>query len=141
MPRNDAPPRRRLITLTALVLLLVPAVAACGSDRASSPAGAERADADPGGVTIRLLAFRPDVVRVPAGSRLTWRQQDPGAHTVTSGVIEAQPGGVVTRPDGRFDSGQIVEGQSFSLALDQPGTYPYFCSIHPSTMRGELQIF
>lgn len=139
MPRTSGPSRRRLIALSTLLLLAF-ALAGCGSGNAANPAPAAPSRADPGDVTIRLLAFRPEVIRVPAGRRITWAQQDPGAHTVTSGVVDPQPGGVAARPDGRFDSGPIAEGQSFSLALDQPGTYPYFCSIHPATMRGELEI-
>lgn len=112
----------------------------CSSDPAQTgalaPDGAQAADR----VTIRLIAFRPQVLRVPAGTRVTWAQTDPGVHTVTSGVVEATPGGVVAEPDGRFDSGSLGEGRTFSVVLDQSGVYPYFCAIHPSTMRGQLEI-
>jgi plastocyanin len=130
-------------------------LAACSSGAAEKPssAAAEKppaapaATSDPSGtdvpgneVTMRLIAYRPEVLRVRPGTQVTWRQQDAGFHTVTSGVVEQQPGGVMARPDGRFDSGQIPEGQTYSVSLDQPGTYPYFCAIHPSTMRGQLEV-
>ena len=132
-----------------MLLLMIVALAGCTSGNADDGAAPNESSSTPDSVTssppdsvaIRLIAYRPDVLRVPAGTRVTWNQEDPGAHTVTSGVVEPQPGGVVAKPDGRFDSGEIAEGRSFSLALDQPGTYAYFCSIHPSTMRGELQVF
>jgi len=37
----------------------------------------------------------------------------------------------VTSDDGAWDSGPLQPGESFSVALDQPGAYAYHCSIHP----------
>jgi len=37
-----------------------------------------------------------------------------------------------TSDDGLWDSATLQPGEQFSFAFDQPGTYTYFCSIHPS---------
>lgn len=139
MPTTDHIGGRTPVAAAAILLSCV-LFAGCGTGATDRDSPATPAEATPDQVTMRLLSYRPETLRAGAGARVTWRQEDPGTHTVTSGVVEQQPGGVMTRPDGRFDSGQIAEGGTFSVALDRPGTYPYFCSIHPSTMRGRLEI-
>ena len=89
---------------------------------------------------MELVAFKPSELDVPAGTTVTWTQKDPGAHTVTSGVVEPGAAGVTTRPDSTFDSGEIASGKSFAFTFDEPGTYPYFCALHPATMRGEIRV-
>jgi len=34
--------------------------------------------------------------------------------------------------DGNFDSGLLSAGEKFTLTLDKPGTYQYYCTIHPN---------
>jgi plastocyanin len=40
----------------------------------------------------------------------------------------------------RFNSGILNQGQTFSLTLTVPGTYHYFCTIHPTWMRCAIQV-
>lgn len=89
---------------------------------------------------MELIRYRPEVLDITAGTTVTWLQKDAGVHTVTSGLVEQGGGGVTKVPDGRFDSGEIATGKTFSFTFDQPGTYRYFCSVHPATMRGEVQV-
>ena len=49
-------------------------------------------------------------------------------------------GGVAKLPDGRFDSGLIETNKSFSFTFSEAGTFPYFCTLHPATMRGEVRV-
>jgi plastocyanin len=88
---------------------------------------------------MQLISFKPQTVTVDAGTTVTWTQKDPGVHTVTSGTVEQSSGGVDKVPDGRFDSGELATGKTFTFTFDQPGTYPYFCAVHPATMRGEVR--
>jgi plastocyanin len=39
---------------------------------------------------------------------------------------------MVTARDGSFASQQLGANQSFSQVFDKPGTYSYYCSLHPS---------
>ncbi|HLW58606.1 MAG TPA: cytochrome D1 domain-containing protein [bacterium] len=73
-----------------------------------------------GGVQIRMatFAFGPATVTVRAGQRVTWIDGDPVPHTATA-------------KDGRWDSGQVVPGGSFTVTMTKPGTYEYFCGDHP----------
>lgn len=89
---------------------------------------------------MELVAFKPERLEVKAGSTVTWQQRDPGAHTVTSGTVEQGGAGVTPQPDDLFDSGNLSTDESFEHTFDEPGTYQYFCSLHPATMRGEIRV-
>ena len=75
--------------------------------------------------------YIPYTVTIDPGGEVTWSNDDSAAHTVTSGT--AKDG-----PDGNFDSSLFMAGTTFSVdTLDEEGTYPYFCMVHP-WMTGEV---
>ena len=74
--------------------------------------------APPGAITIADFAFRPGSVTVQPGTTLTWVNTGAAPHSVTSRA-------------GLFDSGLIGSGGRYSHTFAQPGTYQYFCAIHP----------
>ncbi|MCH8025915.1 MAG: hypothetical protein IH866_03890 [Chloroflexi bacterium] len=37
-----------------------------------------------------------------------------------------------------FDSGAVTNGGTFAFVFDEPGTYRYYCSIHPTLQRGVI---
>lgn len=128
-----------------LLIVATLAFAACGRSGDTADAGAgtqntQKQKASSNEVVMELIAFKPETIEVTRGTTVTWRQKDAGAHTVTSGTVEQGGAGVTQRPDGRFDSGDIATGDSFRFTFDEPGTYPYFCSLHPATMRGEVRV-
>ena len=144
---------RNAIRLVACAVTLLLAGAACASgdgtdtgadapqtsttDKASPEANA------PAGrptITIKLIAFTPTDVQVAAGGTVTWRQDDVASHTVTSGRVEQSGGTATAKPDGRFDSGNITKGQTFEFSFAEPGTYPFYCAIHPATMTGVVTV-
>jgi plastocyanin len=92
---------------TGLACLLV-AVALC-----SSAVRAEDATAK-----IDNFTFVPARLTVKAGTTVTWRNEDDIPHTVTS---VAQ----------RFKSRALDTDDTFSFTFTEPGTYDYFCSLHP----------
>lgn len=135
---------QRLVTTALAVGLL--ALAACGSDEpsADAPETVQDTGSDARGgdeVVMRLIAYKPRTLQVPAGTTVTWKQQDAGFHTVTSGsVAKDTSGSVKTNPDGTFDSGQLAKGKEFTHTFDEAGPYEYFCKIHPATMSGEVTV-
>jgi plastocyanin len=114
----------------AIALLLL-GLSACGGDGNNSKSAT---------VEMRLIALRPEQLTVARGTRVTWSQRDAGVHTATSGTVEDAAGGVAAKPDGRFDSGEIATGKTFEFTFAGAGTYPYFCAIHPATMRGVVTV-
>jgi plastocyanin len=94
-------------------------------------AGAPLMTPVPGGTatgTVRIVqfAFVPASLDVAAGTRVTWANDDPTAHTVTA-------------DDKAFDSKQLDPGASFSMVLATPGSHVYHCEIHP-TMVGTVVV-
>ena len=67
---------------------------------------------------------------------MTWKNDDASGHTMTSDTVTQGTGGVTTAGDGKFESGSRKQDPSFSL----PVTSPYFCRIHPATMREEITV-
>ena len=68
--------------------------------------------------------FIPSTVVITAGGTVTWENTDNAAHTATSGTL-------TDGPDGVWDSSLVMAGGSYSVTLDDEGTYPYFCMVHP----------
>jgi len=72
------------------------------------------------GVAIRNFAFAPAALTVPAGTKVTWTNQDTDAHTVTS-----------DGSGGPLNSKALATGDTFSFTFTKAGTYKYLCTIHP----------
>jgi plastocyanin len=91
-----------------------------------------------GAVSIDGLAFKPPTITVAAGDTVTWTvTQSIGAqHSVTSG----KPGGADVGKV--FDSGFVLQnnGDSYKFTFDTPGTYDYFCQVHPTQMTGTIDV-
>ncbi len=83
--------------------------------------------------TAKVDPFDPPVIKVAAGTTVTWTNNDAVFHTVTAGTSN----GTVGKPDGTFDSGNVDPGETWSYTFDEPGEYPYFCTPHP-WMQGKV---
>jgi plastocyanin len=75
--------------------------------------------------------FDQDVVTVAPGTTVTWQNNDKVSHTATSGNPSNNQTGTI------FDSSLIAPGKSFSFTFNNPGTYNYFCQVHP-WMTGQV---
>ncbi|MBC8251963.1 MAG: hypothetical protein H8E89_10300 [Candidatus Nitrosopelagicus sp.] len=62
---------------------------------------------------------------------VTWKNEDSAFHSVTSGNYE--------NPDGMFDSGHLDPYEIFSYKFEEPGMYPYYCTLHP-WMAGQIKV-
>jgi plastocyanin len=86
--------------------------------------------------------FGPATLTIAPGDTVSWTfAGEP--HTVTSGTVTAG----VPRPDGKFDSGIREPGQDYALGpggvtdpFVGPGTYPYYCAVHPEQMTGTIVV-
>jgi hypothetical protein len=74
--------------------------------------------------------FIPSIGTINEGGKVIFKNNDNAAHTSTSGTPTDGPSGV-------WDSSLVMPGSSYSVTLDESGTYPYFCMVHP-WMTGEV---
>ncbi len=75
-------------------------------------------------IAISNQEFRPNVIVVTSGSKITWVNHDPMAHTVTEGQDAS------STPHG-FNSSVLLSGKSWSYVFSAPGTYLYTCRVSP----------
>jgi plastocyanin len=75
--------------------------------------------------------YDPDTIAVLPKTLVIWTNTDVTEHTVTSGNSSENNTGTL------FDSGTIGPGSTYSFVFLNPGTYGYFCYIHP-WMTGEV---
>ena len=68
--------------------------------------------------------YSPSTATISAGGTVTFSNTDMAPHTSTSGTA-------ANGPDGVFDTSLIMANASFDVTLDNAGTYPYFCMVHP----------
>ena len=119
------PPR-----LTAASVALLGSIGCGGDDGA--PAARDQPPAET--VAVARLAYDPVELAVPAGTTVTWRNDEPITHTVTSGAVTGVDAASGLRsaemPDGTFDGPLDAKGATFSFRFAEAGTYSYFCSIH-----------
>jgi plastocyanin len=121
------------VILIAVVALFI-GTAGCTSYSQVSPAPTTTPIEIPGTpttVTIQNFAFSPAVITVPRGTTVTWVNQDSASHTIISDAQGSVAQGAL------FTSNSMANGASYSFKFDNPGSYPYHCSIHP-TMKATV---
>jgi plastocyanin len=75
-------------------------------------------------VVIENFSFVPATLTVKAGTKVTWINRDDVPHTVNEN-------------DKRFKSGPMDTDDQFSYTFSAPGTFNYFCALHPK-MTGQI---
>jgi plastocyanin len=81
-------------------------------------------------VEIQDFEFRPATITVELGTAVSWVNHGTAPHTVTD-------------VEGQFDSPLLQQSEQFQFTFDRPGSYDYFCRIHPFMrakviVRGEV---
>jgi plastocyanin len=78
-------------------------------------------------IEIKDFAFNPQTLTVKSGEKITWINRDEEPHTVVS--VEKQ-----------FKKSPALDtDQEFTVTAGAPGTYTYFCSVHPK-MTGTIVV-
>lgn len=95
---------------------------------ASEPAGACSVSSEPGTVqaTIEGFAFSPSTIAASVGDVITFTNRDAAPHTATT-------------VDAGCTTANLGSGDSAGLVFSEPGSYPFFCRIHPD-MKGTIEI-
>ncbi len=104
--------KRLTFGITALLLLLSLVALSSKHARAGASSGPSNE------VKIDNFSFTPATVTVSVGATVTWTNSDDVPHTIVS-------------DDEIFKSKALDTDEKFSYTFTKPGTYSYFCSVHP----------
>lgn len=96
-----------LLAAVAVAISTQPGLTAKAADQSGSTA-----------VKIDNFSFGPPTLTVSAGTTVTWTNNDDVPHTVVS-------------DEKLFKSKALDTDDKFSYTFTKPGTYNYFCSVHP----------
>jgi plastocyanin len=78
-------------------------------------------------IVIKDFNFSPKTLTVKSGEKITWINRDDEPHTVVS-------------VDKQFKKSPPLDtDQEFTVTAGAPGTYSYFCSVHPK-MTGTIVV-
>lgn len=89
------------------------------------PGQKAHAAADPG-ASIVDYSFSPPSITIHVGDTITWTNVGKAPHSATA-------------DNHSFDTGVLQHGQSGSHTFTTPGTYTYFCIVHPY-MKGTIVV-
>ncbi|MFC0110399.1 cupredoxin domain-containing protein [Kibdelosporangium aridum] len=73
-------------------------------------------------------AYGPGTLTINVGDTVTWTNHDQAPHDA-----------VTTAGPAQFRSPMLNTGQTWSFTFTTPGTYSYYCSVHPD-MRGQIVV-
>lgn len=89
-------------------------------------------------VSIVDKTFSPADLTVNVGDSVVWTvtKAFPEPHSVTSGALGDPNSGKA------FDSGIKLRnnGDTFSQTFSTAGTFPYYCQVHPTEMKGTITV-
>ncbi len=70
-------------------------------------------------VVMRRIMYQPKTITVPVNTTIRWTNAESADHTVTSS-------------DGtKLQSKILGKGGTYEATFTKPGTYRYFCEVHP----------
>jgi plastocyanin len=78
-------------------------------------------------IEIKDFAFNPQTITVKSGEKVTWINRDEEPHTIVSVGKQFKK------------STALDTDQEFTITAGTPGTYEYFCSVHPK-MTGTIVV-
>jgi plastocyanin len=78
-------------------------------------------------IEIKDFAFNPQTITVKSGEKVTWINRDEEPHTIVSVGKQFKK------------STALDTDQEFTITVGAPGTYDYFCSVHPK-MTGTIVV-
>jgi plastocyanin len=131
-------PRKWCALSLAMSLLAVAAVGCSGKGACTGRTSASAAGTVPSKsrapeavqaaeqIVIDNFTFDPPTLTIPVGAKVTWVNHDDVPHTATS-----------TAKPKHFESGALDTDEKFSHVFTVPGTYEYFCVVHPK-MTGQI---
>lgn len=102
----------------SVAILAIAMVLTAGSRPGSAAASGDKSAA---GTAIKIdnFSFGPATITIPVRTTVTWTNNDDVPHVVTSDDNKM------------FKSKALDTDDHFSFTFTKPGTYNYYCAIHP----------
>ena len=94
----------------------------------ATPAAVAAGDGGEAAISVDKFTFSPPLLTVAAGTRVVWTNRDDIPHT----VVGADDPRTLRSPP-------LDTDDSFAFTFAAPGTYRYFCSLHPH-MQGTVVV-
>jgi amicyanin len=116
--------KKALLSLTAVALLGL-AFGLSKTSHAKPTTSEQSTSREQYQVKIDNFSFGPPTLTVPAGTTVTWVNQDDVPHNIVSS-------------EGKTLKSPVLDtDQKFSYTFAVAGTYPYYCGLHPK-MTGKV---
>jgi plastocyanin len=110
---------KRMNRIFVVATVLIAAFAVSAAIAAFLPGNREGRSQAPSAVKIDNFSFGPETLDVRVGSTVTWTNQDDVPHVVASDDNKL------------FKSQALDTNDRFSFTFTKPGTYNYYCAVHP----------
>jgi plastocyanin len=109
-----------VLSIACAIIVLQTSLAKVTAESAAMAAATQPTSQPTATVRIDNFAFEPKELDIAVGTTVTWRNADDVPHTATS------------KDDPQtFDSGPLDTDDKFSFTFSKPGTYAYYCKVHP----------
>jgi len=116
-------PRNKRMALLCAISFLNLSVLALGGEMKDPDSTSNKQNR----IEIKDFAFNPQTITIKAGEKVTWINRDEEPHTIVS--VEKQ-----------FKKSSALDtDQEFTITAGPPGTYTYYCSVHPK-MTGTIVV-
>ncbi len=141
----SGPPRGLLLGLGLIGLVLATVIASVFVFRLQPPlaggtscvSGVACIAAPANAAAVNFAPINITVV-IGVNNTIRWTNQDTVQHTI---VVCPVGGGQTCSPSAAVASSPILsQGDTFEATLNATGTYHFYCSIHPTTMRGTIVV-
>ena len=110
---------KRITWIFGVALTLLAAFSLAQGARLSLAASPDDKPSSNATVKIDNFSFGPATITIPVGSTVTWTNNDDVPHVVSSDDNKM------------FKSKALDTDDHFSFTFTKPGTYNYYCAIHP----------
>jgi amicyanin len=120
--------KRRSVWIAGLAAVVMVAMVLLSAGSPNVTANTQQAASATSEVKIDNFSFGPGTITVAVGTTVTWTNRDDIPHTVVS-----------TDDPKAFKSKVMDTDEKFSYTFAKPGTYSYFCSVHPK-MTGKVVV-
>ncbi len=116
---------KRTFSTLSVAMLAILVLMMAGRARSLSAATPAESPAEVA-VKIDNFVFSPNTITIAAGSTVRWTNHDDIPHNVVS-------------DDKSFKSKVLDTDEAFTYTFSKPGTYSYFCGLHPK-MTGKIVV-